>query len=126
MPRHKQPREVAELKGAVRHDPQRYENEPPKSTLPLGDMPEWLTEAAKPVWFELEAYAAAGVLTGADRIVLGALAELVAEFREGPRDMPAARIGQMVGLLGRVGMSPADRQKLGGPKKPEGNPFDEF
>jgi hypothetical protein len=66
------------------------------------------------------------VLTGADRIVMEALSELVAEFRDNPREMPAARIGHMIGLLGRLGMSPADRQKLGTEKQKEGNPFDEF
>lgn len=127
MPRHKQPREVAEVKGATRHDPQRYKVDPAKSSLPLGQIPEWLSESAKSVWFELETYAAAGVLTGADRIVLATLSELIAEFKEGPRKMPAARIGHMVGLLGRLGMSPADRQRIGVEKKKDaGDSFEDF
>lgn len=126
MPRHIQPREVAELKGADRKNPQRYTLEPAKSSLPLGAIPEHLTEEAKAVWFELETYAAAGVLTGADRIVLATLSELVAEHRADPRKMPANRIGQMVGLLGRLGMSPADRQKLGKPKEKGRDPFSDF
>lgn len=126
MPRHKQPRELAELKGATRHDPQRYRLESPKSEHPIGDAPDWLSAEAQAVWFELQTYALPGVLTGADRMVMAALAELQAEFRKSPSEMPAARIGQMIGLLGRLGMSPADRQKLGSPKKPEGNEFDQF
>jgi phage terminase small subunit len=126
MPRHKQPREVAELKGATKKDPQRYRKQTPKSEHALGEIPAWLSAGAKVVWFELEAYAASGVLTGADRMVMATLSELVAEFREGPREMSAARIGQMVGLLGRLGMSPADRQRLGTVKQPEGNPFEDF
>lgn len=126
MPRHAQPREVAALKGADRKNPQRYRKQPPKAEAPLGAMPDWLTTEARVVWFELEAYALPGVLTAADRLVMAALAELQAEFRANPREMSAARIGQMVGLMGRLGLSPADRQKLGTEKKEAGNPFDEF
>lgn len=127
MPRHKQPREAAELKGADKRNPQRYRTDPAKSSLPLGQIPEWLSEQAQAVWFELETYAAKGVLTGADRMALATLSELVAEFREAPRKMPAARIGHMVGLLGRLGMSPADRQRIGVEKpKDAGDSFEDF
>src|SRR5687767_10611729 len=126
MPRHKQPREVVELKGATRHDPQRYAKQVPKSETPLGEAPDWLTVEAKPVWFELKTYALPCVMTGDDRMAHATLSELVAEFRANPREMSAARIGQMVGLLGRLGMSPADRQKLGKTAAAEANPFDSF
>lgn len=126
MARHAQPRELAELKGAPRHDPQRYRKEPPKNERPLGSIPEHLTAEAKAVWFEVEEYLLPGVMTAADRLVMEMLCELVAEFRKSPRDFPTNRIGQLVGCLGRLGMSPADRQKLGAEKKPEANSFDDF
>lgn len=126
MPRHKQPREVADLKGAARKHPERYRAEPPKVEAPIGNAPDWLTAEARLVWFELETYALPGVLTAADRLIMAALSELQAEFRANPREMPAARIGQMVGLMGRLGLSPADRQKLGTVKPQEGNPFEAF
>ena len=126
MARHAQPREVAELKGAPRKHPERYLKEPPKSAQPLGQAPEHLSAAAKAVWFEIESLAPVGVLTGADRLTLEVLAELLAEFREDPRAFAVGRFTHLIGCLARLGMSPADRQKLGMEKAKEGNAFDDF
>jgi phage terminase small subunit len=126
MGRHAQPRELAELKGATRHDPQRYRTDPPKSGLPIGNAPDHLSSDAQSVWFELETYALNGVLTGADRLMLETLSVLVAQFRADPEGFSAAKMGHMIGCLARLGMSPADRQKLGVAKQAEANPFDEF
>ena len=126
MPRHTQPRELAELKGATRHDPQRYKGEIPKNASPLGDIPAHLSPHAKAVWFELDSYALPGVLTASDRLVMETLATLVADFRKAPSEFPTARIQAMLSCMGRLGMSPADRQKLGTEKPKEGNPFDAF
>jgi phage terminase small subunit len=126
MARHAQPREVAELKGATRHNPQRYVSETPKNDRPLGAMPDHLTPEAKAVWFEVEEYLLPGVMTAADRLVMEMLCELLAEFRAGPKEFPANRLGHLIGCLARFGMSPADRQKLGTEKPKEGNPFDQF
>lgn len=126
MARHPQPREVAELKGAVRHDPQRYRTELPTVEQPLGSAPAHLSETAKGIWFEVEGLAPVKVLKGADRIALEVLSTLLEEYREDPRKFSAAKIAHVIGLLARLGMTPADRQKLGTEKPPEGNPFDEF
>lgn len=126
MARHAQPRQVAELKGADKKNPQRYRLEPPKTALPLGTAPEHMTDAAKAVWFELETYAPNGVLAGADRLMLETAAVLVAEFRANTAEFPAAKMGHMIGILARLGMSPADRQKLGTEKQAEDNPFNAF
>lgn len=123
---HAQPREVAKLKGADKVHPERYRKEVPKHETPLGSMPAHLTEKAKAVWFELEAYALPGVLTASDRLVMETLAELVSEFRVCPAEFPTARIQAMLSCMGRLGMSPADRQKLGTEKAKEANPFDAF
>lgn len=126
MARHSQPREVAALKGADKKNPQRYRTEAPKSVLPLGSAPDHLSEMAKAVWFELEAYAPAGVLAGSDRLMLETAAVLVAEFRENTKDFPASKMGHMIGVLARLGMSPSDRQKLGAEKTKEEDPFSAF
>lgn len=126
MGRHAQPREVADLKGADRIHPERYRKEVPKNAQPLGVMPDHLTEGAKAVWFEVEEYLLPGVMTAADRLVMEMLCELLAEFRKGPADFPAAKLGHLIGCTARFGMSPADRQKLGTEKPKEGNPFDQF
>ena len=127
MARHPQPREIAELKGATKHDPQRYRKQPPAVEQPLGTAPDHLTEAAKAVWFEVETYAPKGILKGADRIALEMLANLLSEYRNAPTEFAVGKYTHLIGCLARLGMTPADRQKLGVEKaKDETNPFDRF
>lgn len=126
MTRIAQPREVAELKGLTKHNPQRYRNQPAKSEYVLGHCPEDMKESEKAVWFELETYAAKGVLTGADRMILEVTCSLMAEFRSDRWAFTAAKIGQLIGCLARLGLTPADRQKIGAPKAKDENPFADF
>lgn len=78
------------------------------------------------MWFELETYAPRGAWTGADRLTVELLAVLFCEFRADPVEIRVAKISQIVSCLARLGMTPADRQKLGTEKPPEGNPFEAF
>lgn len=126
MARHAQPRAVAELKGAAKKHPERYRKEPPKSDLQVGNVPARFTAAQQEAWLELTTYAPTGVLAGADRLTLEVGAQLLAQFRQDGDDFPANKIGHLIGILARLGMSPADRQKLGTEKKEAGNPFDSF
>jgi hypothetical protein len=125
MARHAQPREVAELKGATRHDPQRYTAKVPKSDLIVGEPPVDMLEAEQVAWAELQKYAVPGVLTGSERVVMELTASLIAEFRADRRGFPATKIVQLRGLLASLGMTPADRQKFGF-DKPKENEFQEF
>ena len=126
MARHPQPRELAALKGADKQNPQRYKKAAPKAETPLGNAPDHMGEPAKKAWFELETFALPGVLTGADRFVMEVTASLLAEFRQSPPDFSAGKYTHLIGCLARLGLTPADRQKLGTEKQPEGNPFNEF
>lgn len=126
MARHKQPEALAKLKGATKKNPQRYKKKAPTSTKPVGTAPAHMSPAARDAWAELVKYALTGVLTGADRLVMEVTATLLAQFRADPLEMPAAKITQLVGCLARLGLTPADRQKLGVEKPPEGNPFEDF
>ena len=128
MARHPQPRELAEAKGAVRKDPQRYRKQPPPVDQPLGTAPEHMTEAARKCWFEIESLAPRNVLTGADRIAMELVSNLLAEFRDGPKSFPASRITHLIGCLARLGMTPADRQRIGAPSGEDDgdDSFDEF
>ena len=121
-----QPREVAELKGAIRKNPQRYRKQPPAVDLPLGTAPDRFTPDQKAIWFELETYAPRGSWTGADRVTVELLSVLLDEFRTNYAEMKVAKIGQIVSCLARLGMTPADRQKLGTEKPADENPFDAF
>lgn len=127
MARHAQPRELAELKGANKKNPQRYQTETPKNNSPLGPPPPHLKAKAREVWFELEANCLPNVITAAERFLFEILSNLIAEYRRRPSAFPAAKYTHMVGLLARLGYSPADRQKLGVAKKgEETNPFAAF
>jgi hypothetical protein len=126
MARHRQPRELAELKGATRHDPQRYRKEVPAVEQPLGEAPAHLGAKVQATWFELAGLAPTGVLKGSDRVMLEMASVLLVAFRADPDEFPASKMTHLIGILARLGMSPADRQKLGTEKPPEGNPFDSF
>ena len=123
MPRVSQPDEIAKLKGAHKKDPQRYRDKVPKSKLPLGLPPDHMTDDAKETWWELSFYSIPGVITGADRVLLETLSNLLAEYRKEPDKIPTPRINQMINCLARFGMSPSDRTKLGQPLTPKDNPF---
>lgn len=126
MARHPQPREVAKLKGADRIHPERYRKQPPTVEYELGDAPEHLTIEARKCWVEISTYAPIGVLKGADRITLELASNLLAEYRNNPSEFAVGKYTHLIGLLARLGMTPADRQKLGTEKPKEGNPFEEF
>ena len=113
MGHHQQPREVAELKGAPAKNPQRYRTTVPKSGLPLGKGPEHMSDEARACWLELSELAIPGTMTGADRITLEVLSELLADFRDDPRKFPIGKYAPLIGSLARFGMSPSDRNKLG-------------
>jgi hypothetical protein len=124
MARLQQPVELAKLKGADIKDPQRYRATIPKSALPLGDAPEHMGEAAAACWFELSSMAIPGTLTGADRIMLEVLSDLLAEYRVCPADFAIGKYTHLIGALARFGMSPSDRNRLGVDKpKDDENPF---
>lgn len=126
MARHKQPAELAQLKGADKKNPQRYAKTAPKSGKPLGKAPAHLPEDVAEAWRELERCALPGVLTASDRFVMEVAASLLAEFRANRAEFKAAKYSHLIGCLARLGLTPADRQKLGTEKPAEGNPFDEF
>ena len=126
MGRIQQPRELAELKGATKHDPQRYIIEPSKSAFELGRPPNILGESAKEVWAELQTYALPGVLTGSERFIFEITSNLIVEYRADPASFSSAKMNNLIGCLARLGMTPSDRQKIGLPNKPKKNEFDDF
>lgn len=126
MARIAQPVELAKLKGAHKKNPQRYKKEPPKSAHPLGESPKHIRGKSKDSWDELCKYCLKGVLTGADRFILEISSNLLAEYRSDPQEFSAAKLEKLIGCLARLGMTPADRQKLGVEKKAEDESFDDF
>jgi hypothetical protein len=123
MSLHKQPRELAELKGAHKVQPGRYRDKIPKSELPLGAYPSDRSTEPEDCWFEISSMCIPGVLTGADRIIMEIASDLLGEYREDHQKFASAKLSNMISCLARFGMSPSDRNSLGIDKKESDNPF---
>lgn len=126
MARHPQARGAAELKGDVRHNPQRYQNDPPKSELPIGEPPDGMSPAAKKVWAEIVSLSIKGVLQGPHRLLLEIASNLMSEYRVSPADFTAAKLTHLRGALAQLCLTPGEQQKLGLNKKPDDDPFAAF
>lgn len=127
MARHSQPKELAQLKGADKKNPQRYIKETPKNEMGLGDAPIHMLEDARKIWGEIEAFALPGVLTASERFYMEIASNLLMEYRQRPTFFENGKLAQLIGIFARLGLSPADRQKLGVTKKSkEDNEFNDF
>lgn len=118
MARPRTPTKVLELRGAFKVHPGRRRPDEPRPTGELGDPPVHLSEAALTAWNEIVAMAPPGVLTNSDRMAVEIAACLMAQFRAG--DLLPAGVGHLRGILGRMGLTPADRAGLSIPQ-PEPN-----
>jgi hypothetical protein len=103
MPRVARPRQIAELTGAVRHNPQRYPQEP--ATAELGDPPEHLSPASRAVWDELVAAAVPGVLRSPDRVLLEITCDSLVQFREDPHRFPVTKLKVLRQCFARLGLT---------------------
>ena len=123
MPRPKTPLAIADLKGQTRKNPQRYRDRAnaPQPQHGVGEPPQWLTNEAANAWVEISSSLPSGVLTVADRVSVEVASTLIAEFRESPKNFTAARLAQLRGILGSLGLTPTDRLKLAVPEIIEQN-----
>lgn len=122
-----QPLEVAKLKGAVRHDPQRYRDAPSGSPLPVGQPPKDMRQGAKVIWFELLSCMPPGVVTASERLHLELASNLMLEYRNDPFIFPAAKIAQLQHAAEQLYMGAVARRKCAIPTtKPKENSFAEF
>lgn len=127
MGRPRKPTNILELKGAFKANPQRREQRKfePKNLPALGDCPDWFSEVEKKAWADLVRCAPAGVLTSADEQSMELAARLLARSREAQivrnnvtgelyaiTGLTSAEHGQLIQLLGKFGMNPADRSRV--------------
>lgn len=128
MARISQPKELAELKGANKKNPQRYVKETPKNEMGLGEPPDhMIMDGAREAWREIEAHALPGVLTASERFYMEIASNLLAEYRARPTFFETGKLAHLIGIFARLGLSPADRQKLGvTKKKKDDNEFANF
>ena len=103
---------LLEARGAFKNHPERKRQDPEvKSDFP-GIAPANLTPLQLRAWGYIVNQIPASVLTGADQASVQLLCVLWAEFQQDTASFPSAKIGQMRGLMGEFGMSPAARAKL--------------
>jgi len=123
MARPRKPTNVLELTGAFKKNPlRRREDAEPAGELSAA--PPHISGAVLHAWNDIAQYAPCDVLTDSDRITLELAANLLAQFRADPVEFPGAKLARLEAMLGKFGMTPADRSKVGGKKEaPKGNPF---
>lgn len=117
---------VLELRGSLDNHPGRRRDPEPIPAGPIGEAPDSLPQSAVEIWDELVANAAPGVLTVSDRVLLELTVGLLYEYRTSFQDFPAARMGHLMKGLSQLGMTPADRNKIGVPTARPKNRFGDF
>lgn len=123
MARPRKPTNVLELTGAFKKDPQRRRQDA-ESVGALTAPPDHINGGVLNAWNDVVKYAPLEVLTDSDRLSVELAANLLAQFRNDPVEFPAAKLARLEALLGKFGMTPADRSKVGGKKdKPKANSF---
>jgi len=125
MARPRIPTNVLDARGSFKKDPQRARVDPATKKLKAPPRAEHFNDDHKKIWRELVKAAPENVITDSDRIALEVCCLLLHEFRTSPMDFPAAKLVRLETMLGKFGMTPADRAKVAGPggKKQEANPF---
>lgn len=105
--------EILRARGAFRKDPQRARPGEPKPAHELRkSAPANLTPPQRAAWRRIVRICPPGVLKDSDEIVVELGACLLAEFQADPAGMGTSRIGRLMTLLGKLGLSPSDRAGL--------------
>jgi phage terminase small subunit len=113
MPRNRLTLKQAELSGSLRHDKKRFKDRmnEPAANGELGEPPERFDHELAAIWHQMAADAPVGVLTAADRTLLEVLCVLLQKFRADKHTN--IELGHLIGCLGRLGLTPTDRTKIG-------------
>jgi len=110
MSNHK-PTAVQDAKGYYQAHPERKRPAEPTTSEPLGPPPERLSADLKTLWHELAAEVLPGVAKQSDRTAFELLVKLTLRMRNDEL-RNSAEMTQMISLLGRFALTPADRSKV--------------
>ncbi len=126
MPAHRKATAVLKASGAIAKDPKRYKarGTEPVPAGPLGAAPKHFTKAEAAIWQELASMALPGVLSNSDRWAVELACGLMRKARSG--SICTGEISQLTILLGKLGLTPADRSKVHGSKQEEKDEWDSF
>lgn len=120
MGRHRKPTKYLELAGSFEKDPQRRRESEPVCDEPVGPAPSRLTEHQAKAWDYLVDSAAnvPGVLTRLDRAYLELCSIALAgvweyDSYENKKPISPHALNSVGRMLGKLGMTPADRTRLG-------------
>lgn len=125
MARPSKPTAVLELVGAYKKNPQRKRKNEPKPTEGIGAFVEGSTVLSE-VWDEVVRQVVPGVLTISDRLALELVCRLLAEIRLKPDEISVGKVTALANLLGRFGLTPADRAKVTIPEAEEEDEWSGF
>ena len=120
MPAHRKPTALLKGTGSFDHNRGRYAARltEPTPAGPLGPPPKHFDKAHGALWREIASAAAPRVLTSSDAWLVELACSLMHQQRAGTAS--AAGLSLLTTLLGKMGMTPADRSKVqAGPPKPE-------
>lgn len=111
MPQRRKSASELALSGAGRRKPARYagRGEAPQIE-PLGSVPRHLSTAQKAIWRQVVKLAPSGVLGAPDEFALEIAVRLIERSRR--EVMKPSELSILLSLLGKLGLTPADRAKL--------------
>lgn len=104
---------ILEARGAFQKDPQRKRVDPKPTGELRKNPPAHLTQEQQRPWRRIVKSAPAGVLMNSDKILLDMAACLLAEYQRDPDGMVTSRIARLETQLGKFGLSPSDRARIG-------------
>jgi phage terminase small subunit len=126
MPRPPTPLAILEARGAFIKHPERRRaraNEP-KPSGELGNAPSYFTKDERKIWKELKEMCLPGVLANSDRWAVETACTLMAKQRK--REIKTQEVQLLLSLLGKLGMTPADRAKVTAVPQPAEQVQDEW
>ena len=123
MPKPRTPSAVLEARGAFAHNPDRKREDFQSGEFDKS-APEYFSPGQVAVWDEIVCLLPPSVLQATDRLAVELTARLVARFRsQDDSDVSMAQVAQIRTALASLGMTPADRSRVGAIKPPAVNPF---
>jgi phage terminase small subunit len=106
------PSAVQDMKGAYKLHPERRNPDEPKSDMPLGPAPAYLTKEEKAVWRELTKQLIPGVALHSDRLAFEALVRVASKMRNNFEKFTNANMSALISLCARFALTPSDRTKV--------------
>ncbi|MBS9781466.1 MAG: hypothetical protein KGV56_03130 [Gammaproteobacteria bacterium] len=133
MARPRKPTKLKELNGSAAINPGRINKNEPKPTTPLSTAPSYFTKKEKQAWEDITSRIIDGVAFDCDFVHIELAAKLLASIRNPDKDdkgrpiVVVSAYAQLASLLAKLGMNPADRQKISiEPSKKEKDPWADF